>query len=387
MKYSPFLLLVVLAASFAPTFAQDKEKKPAEPATPVEALKPFIEKKAVAGAVMLVADKDKILSVDAVGFADIEASKMMAPDAVFWIASQSKPITAAALMLLVDEGKVKLDDPIEKYLPEFKGLVVKPTEKDGKPAAPKRLVTVRDCLTHLSGMAFKSKEEAPTLDALTLKDAVLSYAKTPLEHEPGSKFLYSNAGINTAGRIIEVVSGMPFEEFVEKRLFAPCDMKETTFWPTKEQEARIATSYRPSKEKDKILEPLKIAQLQYPLSDKKRQIMPAGGYFSTASDVAKFCQMFLANGTYKGTRVLSEASVKEMTRRQTPETLPQSWGLGWAVGKDFYGHGGAMATNMNVDTKRGLVTVYLVQHSGFPADGNQAQAAFRKAAETKYGAK
>lgn len=387
MKHASLVLLVVLAASLAPAIAQEKDKKPAPPANPVEALKPFIDKKAVAGAVMVVADKDKILAVDSVGFADIEASKMMGPETVFWIASQSKPITAAALMLLVDEGKVKLDDPIEKYLPEFKDLVVKPAEKDGKPAPPKRKVTVRDCLTHLSGMAFKSNEEAPTLDGLSLKDAVLSYAKMPLVHEPGSKYLYSNAGINTAGRIVEVVGGMPFEEFVEKRIFGPCEMTETTFWPTKDQEARIATSYRPAKDKEKVLEPIKIVQLQYPLSDKKRHIMPAGGYFSTAGDVAKFCQMFLAGGTYKGKRVLSDAAVKEMTRRQTPETIPQSWGLGWAVGKDFYGHGGAMSTNMSVDTKRGLVTVYLVQHAGFPADGAQAQAAFRKAAETKYGPK
>lgn len=394
MKYSPLLLMIVLAAALAPAPAQekdkDKDKKAPEPTTPVEALKPFVDKKAVAGAVMVVADKDKILAVDAVGFADIESSKMMGPETMFWIASQSKPITAAALMLLVDEGKVKLDDPIEKYLPEFKDLVVKPAEKDGKPAPPKRQVTVRDCLTHLSGMAFKSKEEDPTLDLLSLKDAVLSYAKAPLEHEPGSKFLYSNCGINTAGRIIEVVSGMPFEEFVEKRLFGPCEMTETTFWPTKDQEARIATLYTPSKDKEKGLEPIKIGYLKYPFSDKKRHIMPAGGYFSTANDVAKFCQMFLGNGTYKGKRVLSEASVKEMTRRQTPETMPQKWGLGWTVDKDYYGHGGALSTNMGIDSKRGIATVFLVQHTGLPKEPNQAvaaQTAFRKVAEAKYGPK
>jgi CubicO group peptidase (beta-lactamase class C family) len=214
---------------------------------------------------------------------------------------------------------------------------------------------------------------------------VQSYAGTPLQSEPGTQYAYSNAGINTAGRIIEVVSGMPYEEFMDKRLFGPLGMKDTTFWPNEEQLKRLAKSYKANKAKTG-LEEVKIGQLQYPLSDRKRQPMPAGGLFSTARDVGHFCQMMLGGGVYKGKRYLSEAAVKEMTTRQTPKGLKQSYGLGWSLGPDSFGHGGAHATNMTIDTKRGLITVFLVQQSGgFPGNGGQSQTAFRKAAEELYG--
>jgi CubicO group peptidase (beta-lactamase class C family) len=341
------------------------------------ALKPYVERHTLAGAVTLVADRDKVLSVDHVGYSDIASKTLMGDDSLFWIASQSKPITAAALMMLVDEGKVNLDDPIEKYLPEFAEL-----KFEGK--EPARKVTVRDCLRHTSGMPFSSAAERPTLDALTLKDAIQSYAKTPMIYQPGTKYQYSNAGINTAGRIIEVVSGMPYEDFMQKRLFDPLGMKDTTFWPTAAQLKRLAGGYKPNAKKDD-LEPTKIGQLQYPLSDRKRQPMPAGGLFATADDCGRFCRMLLRGGELDGKRVLTESAVKEMSKRQTPEGLT-SYGLGLSVGNGSFGHGGAMATNMSVDTKRGLVTVFLVQHSGFPGDGNQAQGAFRKAAEERFAA-
>lgn len=351
-----------------------------------QTLKPFVDKQWLAGAVTLVADKDKVIAVESVGFADLENSKMMRPDTVFWIASQSKPITAVGLMLLVDEGKVKLDDPVEKYLPEFKNLWVT-TESDKDHVLlkrPNRPITVRDILSHMSGMPFQSEMERPTLDGMSLKDSVRSYAITPLVSQPGTKYLYSNCGINTAGRIIEVVSGMPYEEFMEKRLFAPLGMTETTFWPNANQMARLAKTYKPNAAKTG-LEATKHPALATPYSDKARHIMPAGGYFSTADDVGRFCQMMLGKGTFRGKRILSEEAVKEMTRRQTPDDVKTSYGLGWATGPDSFGHGGALSTNMSIDTKRGLVTVFLVQHAGFPGEGGQSQAAFRKAVEAKYG--
>ena len=143
-------------------------------------------------------------------------------------------MTATALMMLVDEGKVNVDDPVEKYLPEFKGQWVK-AEQDAdhvllkRPAHP---ITVKNVLSHTSGLPFSSPLEEPTLDLLPLAARVRSYAMLPLEFEPDSKYAYSNAGINTAGRIIEVVSGMPYEQFMEQRLFQPLGMKDTTFWPS-----------------------------------------------------------------------------------------------------------------------------------------------------------
>jgi CubicO group peptidase (beta-lactamase class C family) len=346
------------------------------------ALQPFVDRHALAGAVTLVADKDKVLSLQAVGFADVAAGKPLRPDALFWIASQSKPITATALMMLVDEGKVRLEDPVEHYLPEFKGqwLVAERGRDHLLLKRPKHPITVREILSHTSGLPFKSALEQPTLDLLPLRVAVRSYAMTPLQFEPGTSYQYANAGINTAGRILEFVSGMPYEEFLQQRLFGPLGMKDTTFWPDGEQLTRLAKSYKPNADKTG-LEETTITQLKYPLSDRSRQPMPAGGLFSTARDVGRFCQMILNGGTFGGKRYLSEAAVKQMTSKQTGPGIKQGYGLGWATGGATFGHGGAYATNMTIDSKRGVITVFMVQHAGFPGDGGKSQAAFRKAAE------
>jgi CubicO group peptidase (beta-lactamase class C family) len=375
------VLLTALALLPLPAPADD----PASSKSIVAALQPFVEHHELAGAVTLVADKDRVLSVDSVGYADVAAKKPMRPDSLFWIASMSKPITAVAFMMLVDEGKVKLDDPVEKYLPEFRGqwLAVYQDNETMLLRKPKHVITIRHLLTHTSGMPFKSALEEPTLDVVPLLEAARSYAMTPLQSEPGSRWAYSNAGINTAGRIIEVVSGMPYEDFMDRRLFGPLGMKDTTFWPNEEQVRRLAKSYRPNASKTD-LEEFPIGQLKYPLDDRKRQPMPAGGLFSTAADVGRFCQMVLGGGVFEGKRYLSEAAVKRMTSKQTG-TLKENWGLGWALGGNTFGHGGAHSTNMTIDPERGLMTVFMVQHSGFPGEGGKSHDAFRKTAVEQFG--
>lgn len=349
-------------------------------------VQPFIDSHSLAGAVMLVADKERVLSVEAVGFADVAGGKPMKTDALFWVASQTKPITAAALMMLVDEGKLKLDDPVEKYLPEFRGqwLAVESDDAHRLLRKPHHPITVREILSHTSGLPFASQMEQPTLDMLPLSVAVRSYAMTPLQFEPGSRYQYSNAGINTAGRLIEVLSGMPYEEFLEKRLFDPLGMKDTSFRPNKRQLARLAKAYKPDADKTG-LEETTIGQLKYPLDDHSRQPMPAGGLFSTATDVSRFCQMILSGGAYQGRRYLSAGAVHEMTSKQTGPDVPEGYGLGLSTGGGNFGHGGALSTNMNIDSNRGLITIWLVQHAGYPNNGDQSQAAFRKAAEEAFG--
>src|SRR6202790_595357 len=174
----------------------------------------------------------------------------MRADSLFWIASMSKPITATALMILVDEGKVNVDDPVQKYLPAFQGqwLAVEQDKEHVLLKHPPHPITVKNILTHTSGLPATSAMEKPTLDLLPLRDAVLSYAMTPLLFEPDGKYQYANAGINTAGRIIEVVSGMPYEAFMQQRLFDPLGMKDTTFWPDVDQVKQLAKSYKPNKE-------------------------------------------------------------------------------------------------------------------------------------------
>ncbi len=350
-------------------------------------LQPFVDKHELAGAVAEVATKDHVLDVETVGYADIAAGVPMKADTEFWIASQSKAMTAAALMMLVDAGKVNVDDPVENYLPEFKGQMMI-AEQDGdhvllkKPAHP---ITVKNVLTHTSGMCLNSPIECPKLDGLPLCEAVRSYALQPLQWEPDSKYSYSNAGINTAARIIEVVSGMPYEDFMQRRLFNPLGMRDTTFWPNDEQVGRMAKSYMPNTAYNG-LEETQISDLTYPLSDRTRRFaMPAGGLFSTARDVTRFCQMILNDGEFDGHRYLSEAAVRQMTTRQTPAALGDSYGFGWSAGGDEFGHDGAMCTNMNVDTKRGLITIWMVQHTAFPGEGARCLSVFKESAEARFG--
>jgi CubicO group peptidase (beta-lactamase class C family) len=365
-------------------------------------LQPFVDSHTLAGAVTLVASPEKILSLEAVGNADIGGKVPMRTDNLFWIASMNKPMTATALMMLVDDGKFHLDDPVEKYLPEFRGQMVI-EKKDGdrlilkKPTHP---ITVREILSHTSGLVGRSPLEHG-LDSLSLREGVITYALSPLQFEPGTRWDYCNPGINTAGRIIEVVSGMPYEDFMQKRLFDPIGMKDTTFWPNEEQVKRLAKSYKPNAKNDG-LEEMRVTYLTYPLTSRKRHPYPAGGLFSTATDVGLFGQMILNGGTVSGKRILSEDAIRQMTSTQTGKLLDKErgehgYGLGWSTshkypGKDgpvipaTCGHGGAYATDLKIDPERKLVLVYMVQHAGFPGtDGGKVIQPFHKAAMETFG--
>jgi CubicO group peptidase (beta-lactamase class C family) len=344
-------------------------------------LKPFVDNHAMAGAVTLVADKQKVLSLEAVGYEDLAAKQLMRTNCLFWIASQSKPITAAALMILVDEGKLKIEDPVEKYLPEFRGQMV--AEKKGDQVLlrrPRHPITVRNVLSHTSGLPFKSPIEEPTLDLYPLALRVRSYAMLPLDFEPDTKYQYSNAGINTAGRLIEVLSGMSYEKFLDERLLKPLGMHDTTFWPNAEQLKRLAKAYRPTKNG---FEECHIEQLKYPLDDPARQPMPAGGLFSTASDVSLFYRMIANEGQWGGKRILSAEAVRTMTSKQTGD-LPAGYGLGIAASGRFVEHGGAYNTSSRLDRERGIITVFLGQHAAWGPGGDKIIPTFQNAAEAFF---
>jgi CubicO group peptidase (beta-lactamase class C family) len=261
---------------------------------------------------------------------------------------------------------------VEKYLPEFKGqwLTVEQDKEQVLLKKPGRSIRVKDILSHTSGLPFSSrlerKGDALKIDRLSLREAVLSYALTPLNFEPGTKYDYSNAGINTAGRIIEVASGMPYEEFMARRL---------------------AKSYKPNADKNG-LEVTPIDQLSYPLTDCNRGPSPAGGFFSTATDLSIFCRMNLNRGVYRGKRYLSEAAVGQMTSAQTDD-LPQAYGFGWGTDRkpgSSFGHGGAYNTNMQIDPQRQLITIFMVQHAGYPGiDGDQILPTFKNAVLKAFG--
>jgi len=328
------------------------------------AVQPFVHRGLIAGAVLLAATKDRVLALDAVGYADLGTKTPMTPDSFFWIASMTKPMTGAAFMMLVDEGKVNVDDPVEKYLPEFKGQMVI-AEKDDDHVLlkkPRHPILVREILCHTSGLSFGSPIETPALDQFRLRDSVRSYAMSPLQFEPGTQYQYANAGTNTCGRIIEVVSGLAYEDFMEQRLFGPLGMKDTTFWPNDGQLRRLAKFYR-SKDDKSGLEEATLTYLSYPLNNPKRKSMPAGGLFSTAADCAKFCQMILKDGISEDRRYLSEPALRQMTTKQTGDLVEMSYGFGWNTENGKFGHGGAYKTNMTIDPVRGLITVFLIHHT------------------------
>ena len=375
-------ILAALLFVFLPT-ASPAETVAAKPAPSLAAtLQPFLDKHDMAGAVVLVATKDKVLDVEAVGYADIKAQKPMQTDCMFLIASQSKPIAATAVMMLVDEGKLNVDDPVEKYLPEFKGQMVI-AQQDAehkllrKPAHP---MTIKNLLTHTSGLRPFSPLEEPLRDLLPLRTRVASYAMLPLEFEPGSKSLYSNAGVNTAGRIVEVVSGMPYEEFISKRLLVPLGMKDTTFWPSPEQLKRLAKPYKLNGKTGQ--EETTIVAFSYPLDDHRRQPIPAGGLFSTASDLSLFYRMIAQGGSFAGRRYLSEQAVAEMTRKQTGD-LPSPYGFCFGVGGGRIGHAGSYGTNSSYDPKHQLITIYMVQQKGWRHKANKKILAAVQSAATK----
>jgi hexosaminidase len=361
-------------------------------------LQPLVDNHTIAGAVTLVADKTHTVYIAPVGFRDKEANAPMTADDLFWIASVSKPITATAFMMLVDEGKVNLDDPVEKYLPEFKGQKVyraRPDPKNPLPVHPNPAdlvpashpITVREILSHSSGLPFKSAAQPGALDLLPLKDAVRSFAAEPLLFQPFTAYSYSNEGINTAGRIIEVVTGMSYEQFLQERLFTPLGMNDTTFWPSEGQSARIATSYKLDTQTG-ALKPVQVDQLTYPLSDRARRFpMPAGGLFSTAADLEKFCRMLLNGGELDGKRYISAQSLHLMTSMENGGFGNTDYGFGWSVSPSGYGHGGAYKNSIDIDPAAGRALIFMVQQSGpwGTAAGDRIPSTLKKLANEAVG--
>jgi CubicO group peptidase (beta-lactamase class C family) len=335
-------------------------------------LQPFVDDNILPGAVMAVATKDKILALEAVGYSDWGKKIPMKVDDLFWVASMAKPVTATGFMILVDEGKVSLDDAVEKYIPSFKGQKVIVNGDDKLPYEPaKRPFTIREILSHTSGLPFCTKEEGWPLDMLPLEQAVNTYTRAELVAQPGTLYSYSNAGINTAGRIIEIITGMAYEDFMQERLFGPLGMKDTTFYPSTAQVRRLAKAYKPTPAPQYLTE-IVIDQVSHPLDRKEgRYPFPGGGLFSTAADMAHLCRMILGEGTCDGRRYLSPQAIRTMCSKQTG--LPKiNYGLGWdAPDGGPFSHGGALSTYMGVDPKAGIARVFLIQIQGPWLEGGE----------------
>jgi CubicO group peptidase (beta-lactamase class C family) len=350
-----FLRAAILAAAgFAATVIHAGEETRI-----ADIIRPHVERGELAGAVVLVTSRDKVLSFDTIGYADVATKAPMRKDTLFWIASTSKPFVGTALMMLVDDGKIGLDDPVTRYLPQFS-----PKIGDREPARP---ITIRMLLSHTSGLGWNFPL---TAGGSALGDVVNGYAQAPLVHEPGSEFSYTDADINTVGHLIEVVSGMSYDAFLHRQLLDPLGMKDTTFFPSEAQVTRLAKTYwiNPS---------TKVFELApAPPNTARRFVNPSGGLFSTANDLEKFCRMLLNGGKLSGRRYISESALKEMTRSQlSPEAFskfsqpggidsPLSYGLGWGVSLEgAFFHPGFASTDIYFDAKRTIAVVWLLQHA------------------------
>jgi CubicO group peptidase (beta-lactamase class C family) len=361
--------------------AFDEKKLAAIP----ERLREFVDRGEVSGAVTLLATRDGVPHVGSVGNADIAGDKPMREDTLFWIASMTKPVTAAAVMMLQDEGKLSVEDPVGKYIPELGAIKT----AGGAPAN----LTLRHLLTHTSGMGEANREQEK--NAKTLADLIPAYAKQPVKFTPGTRWQYSQSGINSLGRVVEVVSRQSFPEFLDKRLFGPLGMKDTSFYPGTEQLARLAKAYRCKDGKPEEAPIMMLAGQD--LASRDRAPLANGGLFSTAGDYARFCRMILNEGTFDGKQYLKPESVKLMTTLQTADvatgfTPGNGWGLGWcvvrkpqgpseALSPGSFGHGGAYGTQAWIDPTRGVAFILMVQRSDFPnADASDVRKVFQEAA-------
>lgn len=357
------------------------------------AMDDMIARQEIAGAVTIVLDRTKTLHVESNGYADLATRRPITPDSLFWIASMTKPITGVAIMMLQDEGKLNVADPVAKYIPEFANLKT----PSGKPAH----LTITQILTHTSGLGEASGPAAQA--ARTLTDLVPVWLGAKMQFEPGAQWKYCQSGINLAGRIVEVVSGMSFDAFLQKRLFDPLGMASTTFYPTEAQRARLAVAYARHKDSGELTP----APSRADYGSRERPPQGNGGLFSTPNDYARFCQMLLNRGTLDGKRYLTEAAWKVLSSVHTGD-LPTGffqtetfgkrganygWGIGTCVlrtpheglaamlSPGTFGHGGAWGTQAWIDPVKNVAYLLMVQRSNFPnSDASEVRRVFQQAA-------
>lgn len=354
----------------------------------------------MAGAVAIVARKGKIAHFGALGLRDIESKQPMTKDTIFRIASMTKPVTGVAIMMMIEEGKVRLTDPVSRYIPEFHNMkvaVALPATGQGRGGAPAggraggrgsapefytvpadREITIRDLLTHVSGLASGAigSSEARKLNRRpdeNLASYIPRLGSIPLDFQPGSRWEYSpQAGFDTLGRIVEIASGMPLDQFFRERIFNPLGMEEASFWPADDRWPRVASVYQ------KTANGLQKSQNPNSMSGKV-YFMGSGGLMTTAADYLPLGLMLANGGALNGKRLLSPKTVEMMTSVHAPDTLPgrpagEGYGLSVRVIKDHvaratllsngsFGWSGIYGTHFFVDPKEQLVAVFMAQTS------------------------
>ncbi len=359
----------------------------------------YIDQRQITGAITMVSRKGRVAHFEAIGKMDLEANAPMRKDAIFRIASMSKPITGVAILMLMEEGKVRLADPVSRFIPEFKNSTVAILKTTGAPPAARapgqpapepeiytvpaeREITIRDLMTHTSGLASggagsrAGARMSPRSTASNLQAYVPTLGQVPLDFQPGTRWSYSAlAGIETLGRIVEIASGLTFDQFLTQRIFAPLEMTDTAFFPTDDRTARIVTLYD---QRDGQL-----VRTETPSWLATRTLFSGGGgLWSTAEDYMRFGQMLANGGVLNGKRLLSPRTVDLMASNHVGDlytgigqrTKGMGFGLtvdvvldniaaGRRVSSGSFGWGGAFGTYFWVDRKESLVGLLMVQES------------------------
>jgi CubicO group peptidase (beta-lactamase class C family) len=365
-----------------------------------------IDDKKIAGAVTLVARRGSVAWFKAQGMMDREAGKPMRTDAIFRICSMSKAITSLAVMMLYEEGAFLLDDPVSKYIPEFRNpkVLVKPASGPSYTIPATKEITIRNLLTHTSGITYtwnpllgQMYKDAKVADGLiqydgTIGESVKHLAALPLLFNPGERFEYS-LGVDVLGYLVEVISGKTFDEFLRARVFEPLGMKDTSFFVPDSKVDRLATAYTwyPDKGLNRfpdtpIVEGPFSYSADYPYHGPKKLYSGGAGLCSTAEDYARFCQLMLDNGKLGNTHLISRKTVELMTHDQLGKTGPdQAFGLGFGINgvkgplaelgsPGEYNWGGFYYTSFVIDPKEQMITVFMAQMH--PDSGRGLQSLF-----------
>jgi CubicO group peptidase (beta-lactamase class C family) len=415
-KYAIVTAAVPLTMALVPTAPKPEDVGLSSERLPRvhDAVQRHIDAKELSGVVTLVARRGRIAHLEAQGVMDIESKKPMPKDGIFRLASMSKPITGAAVMMLVEEGKIRLNDPVSRFIPEFKNLnkvaVPKPGAqpgggRGGAPAAgsrggapgaggrgatpefdtvsASREITIKDLLTHGSGLMSGglgnsvAPQRAPTD---TLATFIPKLASVPLDFQPGTLWRYSGqAGFDVLSRVIEVVSGQTYEQFLKQRLFDPLGMKDTGFYPSADGASRLVTLYS-RQAGDLVRNPNQDTGVS------RVYFSGAGGIMTTAVDYLQFAQMMLNGGQLNGKRFLSPKTVELMTSNHTGDMVNGQFGrpargMGFGlsmqmvldpvaadlrVGTGTFGWAGAYGCNVNIDPKENMVTIIMMQTATGP---------------------
>jgi CubicO group peptidase (beta-lactamase class C family) len=350
----------------------------------------YVTEQRIAGAVAGVARHGRVAYLQAVGFQDLQTRAPMTERSLFRIYSMTKSVTAVAAMMLYEEHRFTLDDPVARYIPEFSKVVVS-DPSGGSPRAPARPITVRDLLLHTSGLNHRTSDiyqrEQVRARTLTMDQFIGNLVRVPLMEDPGTRYRYSES-TTVVGRLVEIWSGKPFEVFLEERIFRPLRMTDTMFWAaTPDQRARLATVYGPGNDKELV----RIETETVPFTERPTLIEGAVGLLSTVPDYLRLAQMLLNKGELDGVRLLETKTVETMTANGLSEAIQKARGgsMGWGLANvnvlltsspnaahvGEYGWDGTAGTIFWVDPASETVTVLMTQSS--PANPDQIRQRFK----------